>query len=184
MNGKRCLGGMLELLSHCHYLVATEDARLGFPEVTLPVVPGMEGCHWPFRKSGAAEWPRLLAALLGGAPVKATDATGWLVDYAGPLDAALRTAWAVANGDDHGLKRRAVEKGALAGMPNDVPGLPEPEAPTALARAAIMECVQRSCAVPLAEALGVEALLAGAFMASKACRAGAIGEEFSKTMEV
>ncbi len=31
---KRCLGGMLELLTHCHYLVAVENARLGWPEVT------------------------------------------------------------------------------------------------------------------------------------------------------
>ena len=51
--GKRCLGGCLELLMHCHYLVAVEDALLGMPEVTLPVVPGMEGCHWPFRKATA-----------------------------------------------------------------------------------------------------------------------------------
>ena len=51
INGKRCLGGMLELMSHCHYLVAVDDAAMGFPEVTLPVVPGMEGCHWPFRRT-------------------------------------------------------------------------------------------------------------------------------------
>src|SRR5262249_18586873 len=51
--GKRCLGGMLEMAVHCHYLVAVEDARLGWPEVTLPVVPGMEGCHWPYRCSSS-----------------------------------------------------------------------------------------------------------------------------------
>ncbi|HET9952055.1 MAG TPA: hypothetical protein VFS09_09700 [Candidatus Eisenbacteria bacterium] len=184
VNGKRCLGGMLELLSHCHYLVAVDDARLGFPEVSLPVVPGMEGCHWPFRKTGAANWPRLLGALLGGGAVKATDATGWLVDYAGPLDAALATTWTIATGGDHGLKRRVLEKGALAGVPNDVAGLSEPEAATAAARAAIMECVRRSCGAPLAEALAIQARLSGEFMASKACRAGAIGAEYSKTMEV
>jgi hypothetical protein len=42
INGKRCMGGMLELMMHCHYLLAVEDAVLGMPEVTLPVVPGME----------------------------------------------------------------------------------------------------------------------------------------------
>ena len=103
---------MIELLSHCHYLVAVDDARLGFPEVTLPVVPGMEGCHWLFRKAGAAHWPKLLAALLGGTPVKATDAVGWLADFAGPLDAALAVTWKIAGGGDHGLKRRVVEKSA------------------------------------------------------------------------
>jgi len=32
INGKRCLGGMLELMMHCHYVVATEGADLGMPE--------------------------------------------------------------------------------------------------------------------------------------------------------
>ena len=36
VNGKRCLGGMLELLLHCKYVVAAEEAELGMPEVTLP----------------------------------------------------------------------------------------------------------------------------------------------------
>ena len=43
ITGKRCLGGMLELATHCHFVVATNGTSLGFPEVTLPVVPGMEG---------------------------------------------------------------------------------------------------------------------------------------------
>ena len=66
INGKRCLGGMLELMTHCHYLVAVEGADLGMPEVTLPVVPGMEGCHWPFRKTAPENWPKLLQLLLDG----------------------------------------------------------------------------------------------------------------------
>ncbi|MCF7810262.1 hypothetical protein K9N50_04660, partial [bacterium] len=32
INGKRCLGGMLELMIHCHYLVAVDSAQLGMPE--------------------------------------------------------------------------------------------------------------------------------------------------------
>ena len=47
-----------------------------------------------------------------------------------------------------------------------------------------MECVQRSCGAPLAEALAIQAKITGEFMVSKACRAGAIGAEYSKTMEV
>ena len=65
---KRLLGGMLELLMNCHPLVAVEDARLGWPEVSLPVVPGMEGCHWPFRRAprdrGAAGVPPVHRGLL------------------------------------------------------------------------------------------------------------------------
>ena len=58
INGKRCLGGFLELMLHCHFVVAVDDASLGMPEVTLPVVPGMEGCHWPLRKVGSEQWPK------------------------------------------------------------------------------------------------------------------------------
>ncbi|MHC4652141.1 MAG: hypothetical protein ACYTES_14970, partial [Planctomycetota bacterium] len=105
VNGKRCLGGMLELTTHCHYLVAVEDAQLGMPEVTVPVVPGMEGCHWPFRKASSGDWPKLLRLLLSGRPVRAAEAVGWLADFAGPMDKALQCAWQAATGGDHGLKR-------------------------------------------------------------------------------
>jgi len=63
VGGKSCLGGMLELLMHCHYLIAVEGAQLGMPEVTLPVVPGMEGCHWPFRKADPSDHKKLLGAI-------------------------------------------------------------------------------------------------------------------------
>ena len=39
LQGKRALGGMLELLVHCHYLVSHDGGSFGFPEVGLPVVP-------------------------------------------------------------------------------------------------------------------------------------------------
>ncbi len=107
VNGKRCLGGMLELMMHCHYLVAVDGAELGMPEVTLPVVPGMEGCHWPFRRTARKHWPRLLAMLLEGRPVEAAGTVGWLVDFAGGLDDALQIAYTVASGGDHGLASAA-----------------------------------------------------------------------------
>ena len=185
VNGKRCLGGMLELMVHCHYLVAVEDASLGFPEVTLPVIPGMEGCHWTFRKAPRDAWAKIAALLLSGASVKAKQAVGWLVDVATPLDQALAAAWALASGSGANLpKRRPVESGALSGVPRDVAGLPPAEAGTAAARSAIMDCIQRSCAVPCSEALGVQSEASGAFMATKECRGGRVGQEYARTMEV
>jgi 3-hydroxyacyl-CoA dehydrogenase / enoyl-CoA hydratase / 3-hydroxybutyryl-CoA epimerase len=38
-----CLGGGLELALACRYLVATPDAKLGFPEVMLGLFPGLGG---------------------------------------------------------------------------------------------------------------------------------------------
>lgn len=185
INGKRCLGGMLELMLHCHYVIATEGTSLGMPEVTLPVVPGMEGCHWPFRRTGADAWPKLVQLLLSGRMVKAQDALGWLIDYAGPLDAALSTAWKAVTSGHHDLKQRMVQKGSLNGVPMDTPGLPAADTPyTEAARKAIMNCIQSACHTNLSDALAVQARHSADFMASAPCRKGRIGAEFTKTMSV
>lgn len=179
--GKRCLGGMLELLLHCHWLVAVEDARFGFPEVTLPVVPGMEGCHWALRKAPADARPRVLEMLLGGRPVKAADAVGWLVDWAGPLEGALAKAWTLANGDD---APRSVEEGALDGI--EAPeGLPEADGPLMEeARRAILACARAAGGVPLDQALEVQAVMAAEFLAGAACHKGVVGADRVKTVKV
>ena len=185
VNGKRCLGGFLELLAHCHYLVTVEDAQLGFPEVTLPVVPGMEGCHWTFRKAKEGDWPKLVHLLLSGRPVRARDAVGWLADFAAPLEGALQTAWQIATDGSHGLKRRVVATEALSGVPTTVGDLSDADGPAGdAARKAIMDCVQGACGVPLADALAVQSKHSGAFMVTKLCLGGVVGAEFKKTMKV
>ena len=182
--GKRCLGGFLELLMHCRYFVAVEDAELGLPEVTLPVVPGMEGCHWPFRKTGREDWPNLLGLLLTGRSVKARDAVGWLVDYAGSLEDVLGTAWNIVTNRDHGISERAVEEGAME-APEEIAGLPETGNPASeAARSAIFESVRNSCGTTLSDALTVQAKHSAGFMTTGFCRAGRIGAEFTKTMKV
>ncbi len=185
VHGKRALGGMLELLLHCHYLIASDGAELGMPEVTLPVVPGMEGCHWPFRKARPEDRPRLVRLLLEGRPVKAVDATGWLCDFAGPMPRALQAAWAVASGQGEGLPPRRIEERALSDLPGAPADLPPAGNPgTEAARQAILETVRASCGVPLADALAVQARHSAAFMTTSACRQGRIGTEAAKTLEV
>jgi enoyl-CoA hydratase/carnithine racemase/3-hydroxyacyl-CoA dehydrogenase len=182
--GKRALGGMLELLVHCHAVVAVESASLGFPEATLPVVPGMEGCHWTFRKAKAGDRPKLVHLLLTGRPVQAREAVGWLVDYAGPLEDVLATAWGIATGGERGVRARPLETGPVE-VTVDVAGLPPVTAPGLRAgREAIAECIRRSCGVPLAKALDLQAKLTAAFMTSPACRGGAVGTDYTKTMLV
>jgi len=185
VNGKRCLGGMLELMLHCHYLVAVDDAQLGMPEVTLPVVPGMEGCHWPFRKARSEDWPKLMHLLLSGRPVKAPDAVGWLIDYAGSMNDALATVWKVATKADHPLKRRAVEAGALNGVSKEIGRLPEADTPAMeVARQAITQCIDDACHVALSEAITAQARHSAEFMRSAECWGGAVGSEYTKTMAV
>jgi enoyl-CoA hydratase/carnithine racemase len=182
--GKRCLGGFLELLLHCHYLVAVEDAVLGMPEVTLPVVPGMEGCHWPFRKTDRSQWPKLVKLLLTGDPVKAKDAVDWLIDYAGPIEDSIETVWRLASGLAAGLKMRRLDEGVLEGIPADV-GVSVSAGPaTEAARAAIMHSIRDSCGVPLSEALDVQARHSADFTVTSFCREGSIGAEQQRTMMV
>lgn len=184
IGGKRCLGGMLELFVHCDYVVAVEDAALGFPEVTLPVVPGMEGCHWPFRKARPDAWPKLLRLLLSGQSVRAAEAQGWLIDTAGPLDEMLAMTWQLATGQN-GMAKRRVSTKPLSGIPDDVPDLPPAGGPaTVEARRAIFACVQQSCGTALAEALTVQSKHSAGFMLTDACRRGRVGAEYSKTMRI
>jgi len=185
INGKRCLGGMLELLMHCHFVVCAEDGSLGMPEVTLPVVPGMEGCHWPFRKARSEDWPKLLKLLLTGRSVAAGDAVGWLIDFAGPMNESLQTAWKLASGGGKGpVPRREVVTDTLKGIPTDI-DLPDSGNPaTEAARKAIMECIQHSCGSPLSEALAVQAKHSANFMSSRFCQQGVIGSEGTKVMNV
>lgn len=183
IHGKRCLGGMLELLLHCHYLVAVDSSELGFPEVTLPVVPGMEGCHWSFRKTTAGNYPRILQMLLTGKPVKAPDAVGWLLDYAGGTEDALGTAWKIATGTA-AIPLRKLEEGPIPGVPSEVPGLVADSPATEAARRAIVESVQTSCGVSLPQALSVQTKVSADFMASSHCRKGRLGTDLTKKMTV
>ncbi len=185
VGGKRCLGGMLELALHCDYVVAVDGVSLGFPEVTLPVVPGMEGCHLPLRRAAPESWPRILSLLLEGEPVKARDAVGWLIDHAAPLEEAIALTYEIASGGDHGMAKRPLEAGPLAGVTDTIPGLAAAGSPeTEAARRAIAETVRASCGRPWSEAVAVQARHSGDFMATPECRRGTIGTAFEKTMAV
>lgn len=181
INGKRCLGGMLELMTHCRYVVSVDNADLGMPEVTLPVVPGMEGCHWPLRKVRSQDRPELLRLLLTGVPVKAKSAVGGWVDYAGPVEEAIRVAWKIAAGGDHGLKPRNVEEGVLKDLPTELSGLEPGDMSVEAARKAILQTVRASCGVTLREALEVQAGHSGGFMVGPYCKSGKIGAEYART---
>jgi len=178
INGKRCLGGFLELLIHCHYLISVEDARLGMPEVTLPVVPGT------FRKTNNKDRHKLLKLLLEGEQVKAKDAVGWLIDYAGSNNEALQIAWKIVTGKDHGLVKRDVKENALDEISFDIK-LQAPDNPgMEAARKAIIETIRDSCGTDLKDALTIQSKHSADFMISDACKNGIIGAEFKRLMDV
>ena len=185
VNGKRCLGGFLELLIHCHYLISVKDADLGTPEVTLPVVPGMEMCHWPFRKTSSKHWPKLLRLLLEGKSVKADQAVDWLIDYTGSMEEALQMVWKIASDGNAILPRRKLKEDKLKDVPSEISGLSESDDPTTMAaRRAIYESVRDSCNANLSEALVLQAKHSANFMTTPQCQNGMVGIEFKKTMLV
>jgi len=184
INGKRCLGGFLELLMHCHYLVSVNDAKLGMPEVTLPVVPGMEGCHWSFRKSKKEDWPKLLILLLEGKQVSAEEAVGWLVDYSDSQEDAIKMVWKLVSGKDHGLVKRELNQSALKEISFEIKLQAQENPGMEAARKAILDIVRESCSVDLNEALTIQAKHSANFMISKFCKQGKIGIEFKKVMNV
>jgi 3-hydroxyacyl-CoA dehydrogenase len=72
------LGGGLETALACHYRVADSDARLGFPEINLGLVPGAGGTQRLPRIVGVKT---ALQMLLSGNPIDAAEAqSSGLVD--------------------------------------------------------------------------------------------------------
>ena len=67
------LGGGLEVAIRCHSLIATKNALLQFPEITLGILPGIGGCIVPYRKwpNGAALFHEMICL---GRPIKAKEA--------------------------------------------------------------------------------------------------------------
>jgi len=171
IGGKRCLGGMLELMEHCHFVVAERDTQLGLPEVTLPVVPGMDGTHILFRRAKEADWSRVAQLLMTGKAVKAADAVGWLCDRVGTTDEALAQTWGLAmNGSapERSLRRESLK--LSAGLFEAV------EASTGAAgRQAIAESARDCVGIDYETALERQARHSAGFMIGEACRKGAVG---------
>ncbi len=67
------LGGGLEVAIRCHSLIATKNALIQFPEITLGILPGIGGCIVPYRRwpEGAALFNEMICF---GRPIKAKEA--------------------------------------------------------------------------------------------------------------
>jgi len=92
------LGGGLELALACDFAWASENAKLGFPEVTLGVMPGFGGTQNAARRMGPA---RARELVLSGRVLTAAEAREWgLVNavhpQAGLLPAVLEMAKRIA----------------------------------------------------------------------------------------
>ncbi len=112
------LGGGAETALACHYRAATPDLKLGFPEVTLGLLPGAGGT---VRLPRLAGWKASLELMTGGKPIDLDRAMAMgLIDRR--IDGDVRAgavAWA----------RELIADGAL---PRRLRELVVPEAPTEL----------------------------------------------------
>jgi enoyl-CoA hydratase/carnithine racemase len=100
-----CLGGGLELAMACDIRVASEDAKLGQPEIKLGLIPGGGGTQRLPRLVGLG---RAMYLNLTGDPIDAQTAYDWglvekVVPAAGLNEAALGIAQTIAARSPHSV---------------------------------------------------------------------------------
>lgn len=90
------LGGGLELAMSCHFRVASDNAKLGLPEVGLGVIPGYGGTQRLAQLVGKGKAMEMI--LLGSAGmVPAAEALQWgLVNHVVPQEQLLSTSMELA----------------------------------------------------------------------------------------
>ena len=122
-----CLGGGLQLALACHFRYASENARLGLPEIKLGIIPGFGGTQRLSRLIGRS---RALEMILTGEPVDARTAEGYGI---------VQSVVAAGEVAEHalGVARRLAEA-----------------APHAIG--AILETVDNGLDMPLEQGLGFE----------------------------
>jgi enoyl-CoA hydratase len=91
------LGGGLELAMSCHFRVASDNAKLGLPEVGLGVIPGYGGTQRLAQLVGKGKAMEMI--LLGSSGmIPAAEALQWgLVNHVVPADQLLSTCMELAS---------------------------------------------------------------------------------------
>lgn len=88
------LGGGLELAMSCHVRIASDNAKMGLPEVSLGVIPGYGGTQRLPRLVGKG---KAMEMILSAQMIDANDALQWgLVNRVVPQDQLLSTAHELA----------------------------------------------------------------------------------------
>ena len=136
-------GGGLELALACHIRIASEEARMGLPEVTLGIIPGFGGTQRLPRLIGLGPALELITT---GRPVRAPEAQRLgLVNHVHPPGELLAEA--------HKMAATISRNGPLA------------------VRFAL-ECALKGRSLPVEEALAYEANMFGLIAATKDMREG------------
>jgi enoyl-CoA hydratase len=116
--GGFALGGGLELALSCHVRIASANARMGLPEVTLGLIPGYGGTQRLSRIIGRG---RAMEMILSARMIKAEEALGnglvsQVVEREDLMEAALKTAGALARNSPKALAA-AIQAVQASGSP-------------------------------------------------------------------
>ncbi len=109
------LGGGLEIALACDIRIASENSRLGTPEVTLGLIPGWGGTQ---RIPRVVPWCKAAEILLMGRPINAQEAYRiGLVNKVVPLEELMSTAkeWAEVICQSGPLAVRAAKEAMIRG---------------------------------------------------------------------
>lgn len=88
------LGGGLELAMSCHIRVASDNAKMGLPEVSLGVIPGYGGTQRLAQLVGKG---KALEMIMTADLISATDALNWgLINYITTSDTLLSKCYEIA----------------------------------------------------------------------------------------
>ena len=89
------LGGGLELAMSCHFRIASDNAKMGLPEVGLGVIPGYGGTQRLARLVGKG---KAMEMILTAGMIKADEALQWgLVNQVVSQDRLIATCKEIAN---------------------------------------------------------------------------------------
>jgi enoyl-CoA hydratase/3-hydroxyacyl-CoA dehydrogenase len=168
------MGGGLELAIRCHRIVATRNATLQFPEITLGILPGLGGCVVPYRR-----WPQAAVTfhemICSGRPLKAPEAAEIGMVSRLAEDYSDLIAGAVAEVEALQGNLPAIPDGPVALAPLSVPERPmagsQPLSPEAVA--VTVKTISAAAAAPkLSEALEIGYRGFGEIACSDAAREG------------
>ena len=116
------LGGGLELAMSCHFRIASDNAKMGLPEVTLGVIPGYGGTQRLPQLVGKG---RAMEMIMTAGMINAEKALDYgLVNYVVPQEELLplchKLAGRISNNSNIAIKQAI--KAVNAGFKNDVNG--------------------------------------------------------------
>lgn len=163
------LGGGLELALACHFRMATPKARLGLPEVTLGLLPGLGGTQRLPRLIGVAA---SLDMIVLGAPVSGTKAM-----ELGLVDALARQEALAADAIAYARTLSAPRRVSLGGVLADESAFEAFQARSASkikgleAAKACIEAIRAATQTPFAEGLRKEQALFGQLAMGEQSRA-------------